>query len=291
MMHHETSGSTINYERHMEAAYNLMNKYGYDAVKSGYVGDILPQGEYHYSQPMVNHYLYAVQQAAKHHIMVNAHEAVRPTGLCRTYPNLVGNESARGTEFEAFGGSEPYHTVILPFTRLQGGPMDYTPGILETKLSKWCDNPSYVHTTLVGQLALYCTMYSPLQMAADLPENYEKYADAFQFIKDVAVDWDDSKYLEAEPAQYITVARKAKGTNNWFIGGKCNQNGHKSTIKLNFLDKGRKYKATIYTDGKNASYDKNPSSYIITKKTLKRGDTLNITEAPGGGFAISLIAL
>ena len=291
MMHHETSGSTINYERHMEAAYNLMNKYGYDAVKSGYVGDILPQGEYHYSQPMVNHYLYAVQQAAKHHIMVNAHEAVRPTGLCRTYPNLVGNESARGTEFEAFGGSEPYHTVILPFTRLQGGPMDYTPGILETKLSKWCDNPSYVHTTLVGQLALYCTMYSPLQMAADLPENYEKYADAFQFIKDVAVDWDDSKYLEAEPAQYITVARKAKGTNNWFIGGKCNQNGHKSTIKLDFLDKGRKYKATIYTDGKNASYDKNPSSYIITKKTLKRGDTLNITEAPGGGFAISLIAL
>lgn len=291
MMHHETSGSTINYERHIEAAYNLMNKYGYDAVKSGYVGDILPQGEYHYSQPMVNHYLYAVQQAAKHHIMVNAHEAVRPTGLCRTYPNLVGNESARGTEFEAFGGSEPYHTLILPFTRLQGGPMDYTPGILETKLSKWCDNPSYVHTTLVGQLALYCTMYSPLQMAADLPENYEKYADAFQFIKDVAVDWDDSKYLEAEPAQYITVARKAKGTNNWFIGGKCDQNGHKSTIKLDFLDKGRKYKATIYTDGKNASYDKNPSSYIITKKTLKRGDTLNITEAPGGGFAISLIAL
>lgn len=291
MMHHETSGSTINYERHIEAAYNLMNKYGYDAVNSGYVGDILPQGEYHYSQPMVNHYLYAVQQAAKHHIMVNAHEAVRPTGLCRTYPNLVGNESARGTEFEAFGGSEPYHTVILPFTRLQGGPMDYTPGILETKLSKWCDNPSYVHTTLVGQLALYCTMYSPLQMAADLPENYEKYADAFQFIKDVAVDWDDSKYLEAEPAQYITVARKAKGTNNWFIGGKCDQNGHKSTIKLDFLDKGRKYKATIYTDGKNASYDKNPSSYIITKKTLKRGDTLNITEAPGGGFAISLIAL
>lgn len=291
MMHHETSGSTINYERHLEAAYNLMNKYGYDAVKSGYVGDILPQGEHHYSQPMVNHYLYAVQQAAKHHIMVNAHEAVRPTGLCRTYPNLVGNESARGTEFEAFGGSEPYHTLILPFTRLQGGPMDYTPGILETKLSKWCDNPSYVHTTLVGQLALYCTMYSPLQMAADLPENYEKYADAFQFIKDVAVDWDDSKYLEAEPAQYITVARKAKGTNNWFIGGKCDQNGHKSTIKLDFLDKGRKYKATIYTDGKNASYDKNPSSYIITKKTLKRGDTLNITEAPGGGFAISLIAL
>lgn len=290
MMHHETSGSTINYERHMEDAYNLMNKYGYDAVKTGYVGDILPQGEYHYSQSMVNHYLYVVQQAAKHHIMVNAHEAVRPTGLCRTYPNLVGNESARGTEFEAFGGSEPYHTVILPFTRLQGGPMDYTPGILETQLSKWCDNTSYVRTTLVGQLALYCTMYSPLQMAADLPENYEKYADAFQFIKDVAADWDDSKYLEAEPAQYITVARKAKGTNNWFIGGKCDAKGHKSTIKLDFLDKGRKYQATIYADGKDASYDKNPSSYVITKKTVKKGDRLNLIQAPGGGFAVSLIA-
>ena len=290
MMHHETSGSTINYERHMEDAYNLMNKYGYDAVKTGYVGDILPQGEYHYSQSMVNHYLYVVQQAAKHHIMVNAHEAVRPTGLCRTYPNLVGNESARGTEFEAFGGSEPYHTVILPFTRLQGGPMDYTPGILETQLSKWCDNTSYVRTTLVGQLALYCTMYSPLQMAADLPENYEKYADAFQFIKDVAADWDDSKYLEAEPAQYITVARKAKGTNNWFIGGKCDAKGHKSTIKLDFLDKGRKYQATIYADGKDASYDKNPSSYVITKKIVKKGDRLNLIQAPGGGFAVSLIA-
>ncbi len=291
MMHHETSGSTVNYERHMEAAYTLMNAYGYDAVKSGYVGDMLPQGEYHYSQPMINHYLYAVQQAAKHRIMVNAHEAVRPTGLCRTYPNLVGNESARGTEFEAFGGNEPYHTVILPFTRLQGGPMDYTPGILETKLSKWCDNTSYVHTTLVGQLALYCTMYSPLQMAADLPENYERYADAFQFIKDVATDWDDSKYLEAEPAQFITVARKAKGTDNWFIGGKCDQQGHRSTIKLDFLDKGRKYQATIYADGKDASYDKNPSSYVITKKIIKKGDTLHLVQAPGGGFAVSLIAL
>ena len=290
MMHHETSASTANYERRMEKAYELMNKYGYDAVKSGYVGDIIPRGEYHYSQSMINHYLYCVKEAAKHHIMVNAHEAVRPTGLCRTYPNLVGNESARGTEYEAFGGSEPYHTVILPFTRLQGGPMDYTPGILETKLNKWCNNQSYVHTTLVGQLALYLTMYSPLQMAADLPENYEKYDDAFQFIRDVACDWDDSKYLEAEPAQYITVARKAKGTNNWFIGGKCDQNGHQSTIKLDFLDKGRKYACTIYADAPNADYEKNPAAYRITKKIVKRGDTLKLTMARGGGFAVSLIA-
>ena len=290
MMHHETSASTANYERRMEKAYELMNKYGYDAVKSGYVGDIIPRGEYHYSQSMINHYLYCVKEAAKHHIMVNAHEAVRPTGLCRTYPNLVGNESARGTEYEAFGGSEPYHTVILPFTRLQGGPMDYTPGILETKLNKWCNNQSYVHTTLVGQLALYLTMYSPLQMAADLPENYEKYDDAFQFIRDVACDWDDSKYLEAEPAQYITVARKAKGTNNWFIGGKCDQNGHQSTIKLDFLDKGRKYACTIYADAPNADYEKNPAAYRIIKKIVKRGDTLKLTMARGGGFAVSLIA-
>ena len=290
MMHHETSASTANYERRMEKAYELMNKYGYDAVKSGYVGDIIPRGEYHYSQSMINHYLHCVKEAAKHHIMVNAHEAVRPTGLCRTYPNLVGNESARGTEYEAFGGSEPYHTVILPFTRLQGGPMDYTPGILETKLNKWCNNQSYVHTTLVGQLALYLTMYSPLQMAADLPENYEKYDDAFQFIRDVACDWDDSKYLEAEPAQYITVARKAKGTNNWFIGGKCDQNGHQSTIKLDFLDKGRKYACTIYADAPNADYEKNPAAYRITKKIVKRGDTLKLTMAHGGGFAVSLIA-
>lgn len=290
MMHHETSASTLNYERHMEAAYNLMNKYGYDAVKSGYVGDILPQGEFHYSQPLVNHYLYAVKEAAKHHIMVNAHEAVRPTGLCRTYPNLVGNEAARGTEYEAFEGNAPYHTVILPFTRLQGGPMDYTPGILETRLNKWCNNNNYVHTTLVGQLALYLVMYSPLQMAADTPENYQKYDDAFQFIRDVAVDWDDSKYLEAEPAQYITVARKAKGTNNWFIGGKCDANGHESTIKLDFLDKGRKYKATIYADAKDADYEKNPAAYVITKRVVKKGDVLKLKQARGGGFAISLMA-
>ena len=291
MMHHETSSSVTNYERWMEQAYQLMNDYGYNSVKSGYVGDIIPRGDHHYSQSMNNHYLYAVKEAAKHHIMVNAHEATRPTGLCRTYPNLIGNESARGTEYEAFGGSNPDHTVILPFTRLQGGPMDYTPGILETELSTWSDNPNRVHTTLVGQLALYVTMYSPLQMAADLPENYAKFMDAFQFIRDVAVDWDDSKYLEAEPGDYITVARKAKGTDNWFIGGKCDENGHKSVIKLDFLDKGRKYACTIYADAKDASFDKNPKAYTITKKTVKKGDTLKLTQAPGGGFAVSLMAL
>ena len=290
LMHHETSSSTQNYERHLPEAFALMEKYGYDAIKGGYVGDIIPRGDHHFSQPMNNHYLYVVKEAAKHHIMVNQHEAVRPTGLCRTYPNLIGNESARGTEYEAFGGSRPDHTVILPFTRLQGGPMDYTPGILETQLKTWSDNPNYVHTTLVGQLALYLTMYSPLQMAADLPENYKKYDDAFQFIRDVACDWDDSKYLEAEPARYITVARKAKGTDNWFVGGKCNEDGHKSTVRLDFLDKGRKYECTIYADAKDASFDKNPKAYVITKRTVKRGDVLKLTEAPGGGFAISIIA-
>ena len=290
MMHHETSSSVMNYERWMDKAYKLMNQYGYDAVKSGYVGDIIPRGEHHYSQTMNNHYLHAVKEAAKHHIMVNAHEATRPTGLCRTYPNLVGNESARGTEYEAFGGSRPDHTVVLPFTRLQGGPMDYTPGIFETKLDTWSSNPSYVHTTLVGQLALYLVMYSPLQMAADLPEHYEKYMDAFQFIKDVAVDWDDSKYIEAEPGDYITVARKTKGTDNWFVGGKCDENGHKAVVKLDFLDKGRKYECTIYADAKDADYETNPKAYTITKKTVKKGDTLKVTEARGGGFAVSLMA-
>ena len=290
MMHHETSSSVGNYERYLENAFKLMNQYGYDAVKGGYVGDIIPRGDHHFSQSMNEHYLYVVKEAAKHRIMVNAHEAVRPTGLCRTYPNLVGNESARGTEYEAFGGSRPDHTVILPFTRLQGGPMDYTPGILETQLSTWSDNKSWVRTTLVGQLALYVTMYSPLQMVADLPENYAKFNDAFQFIKDVACDWDDSRYLEAEPADYITVARKAKGTNNWFVGGKCDENGHKSIVRLDFLDKGRKYECTIYADGKDAHYKDNPKAYTITKRMVKKGDTLKLTEAPGGGFAISLIA-
>lgn len=290
MMHHETSSSVTNYERHMERAYSLMNRYGYDAVKSGYVGDIIPRGEHHFGQYMNNHYLYAVTEAAKHHLMVNAHEATRPTGLCRTYPNLVGNESGRGTEYEAFGGSDPAHTVILPFTRLQGGPMDYTPGILETKLSTWSDNPSWVRTTLCGQLSLYLVMYSPLQMAADLPENYEKYADAFQFIKDVAVDWDESRYIEAEPARYITVARKAKGTDNWFVGGKTGIHPRQAVVKLDFLDKGRKYDCTIYQDAPGADYENNPKAYNIVRKTVKRGDVLKINEVRGGGFAVSLIA-
>ena len=288
MMHHETSSSVMNYERYMEDAYNLMNKYGYNSVKSGYVGNIIPRGEHHYGQVMNNHYLHAVTEAAKHKIMVNAHEATRPTGLCRTYPNLIGNESARGTEYEAFGGSNPDHTVILPFTRLQGGPMDYTPGIFETQLKNWSSNQSYVHTTLAGQLALYLVMYSPLQMAADLPEHYEKYNDAFQFIKDVAVDWDDSKYIEAEPGDYITVARKAKGTDNWFIGGKCDENGHKAVIKLDFLDKGKTYECTIYSDAADADYEKNPKAYSIIRKQVKRGDVLKINEARGGGFGVSL---
>jgi hypothetical protein len=290
LMHHETSSSAQNYERHIKDAFKLMNKYGYDAVKTGYVGDIIPRGDHHYSQSMNNHYLYVVKEAAKHHIMVNAHEATRPTGLCRTYPNLVGNESARGTEYEAFGGSRPDHTCILPFTRLQGGPMDYTPGIFETKLSTWSDNTSWARITIAGSLALYLTMYSPLQMAADLPEHYEKYDDAFQFIRDVACDWDQSIYLEAEPADYITVARKAKGTDNWFLGGKCDENGHKSTIKLDFLDKGRKYDCTIYADAKDAHYETNPKAYVITKRVVTAKDVLKLTEAPGGGFAVSLIA-
>lgn len=289
MMHHETSSSAQNYERHLEKAFTLMNKYGYDAVKTGYVGDIIPRGDHHYSQSMNNHYLYVVKEAAKHHIMVNAHEATRPTGICRTYPNLVGNESARGTEYEAFGGSRPDHTCILPFTRLQGGPMDYTPGIFVTKLSEWSDNTSWARITLAGSLALYLTMYSPLQMAADLPENYEKFDDAFQFIRDIACDWDQSIYLEAEPADYITVARKAKGTDNWFIGGKCDENGHQSVIKLDFLDKGRKYDCTIYADAKGAHYDTNPQAYTITKRVVKKGDVLKVKEAPGGGFAVSLM--
>ena len=288
MMHHETSASVMNYERYMQDAYKLMNKYGYNSVKSGYVGNIIPRGEHHYGQVMNNHYLHAVTEAAKHKIMVNAHEATRPTGLCRTYPNLIGNESARGTEYEAFGGSNPDHTVILPFTRLQGGPMDYTPGIFETQLKNWSSNQSYVHTTLAGQLALYLVMYSPLQMAADLPEHYEKYSDAFQFIKDVAVDWDDSKYIEAEPGDYITVARKAKGTDNWFIGGKCDENGHKAVIKLDFLDKGKTYECTIYSDAADADYEKNPKAYSIIRKQVKRGDVLKINEARGGGFGVSL---
>ena len=287
MMHHETSSAALNYERYMDDAFKLMVKHGYDAVKTGYVGDIIPRGEYHYSQLMNNHYQRVIEKAADYHIMVNAHEATRPTGICRTWPNLVGNESARGTEYEAFGGSVPYHTVILPFTRLQGGPMDYTPGIFETKLSDWSDNKSYVHTTLCGQLALYLVMYSPLQMAADLPEHYEKYDDAFQFIRDVPCDWSDSRYLEAEPAQYITVARKDKKSENWFVGGKTDA-ARTATIKLDFLDKNAKYECTVYADGAKADYESAPKDYVISKKTVRAGQTLKIREARGGGFAISL---
>ncbi len=287
MMHHETSSSVRNYERHMEKAYSLMNQHGYDAVKSGYVGNIVPFGEHHYGQWLVNHYLYAIKEAAKHKIMVNAHEAVRPTGLCRTYPNLIGNESAKGTEYEAFGALYPAHTTILPFTRLNGGPMDYTPGILETDLS-WANNKNKFNTTLAAQLALYVTMYSPLQMAADTPENYAKYMDAYQFIKDVALDWDKSLYLEAEPGEYITIARKAKGTDAWFIGCKANEKGHKSTIKLDFLDKGAKYEATIYADTTDASWDKNPKAYTIKTIKVKHGQALKLAAAPGGGYAISI---
>ena len=292
MMHHETSGSTRNYERHMKAAYELMNKYGYNSVKSGYVGDILPIGEHHYSQATINHYLYAIKEAAKHKIMVNAHEAVRPTGLCRTYPNLIGNESARGTEYEAFGGNKPFHTTILPFTRLQGGPMDYTPGILETEVKNVNpNNTSQVRSTLAKQLALYVTMYSPLQMAADLPENYERFADAFQFIKDVPVDWQESVYLEAEPGRYITVARKDKHSDNWYVGNTSNENGHTSELLLNFLDKNKKYEATIYADAKNADWQTNPKAYTITKQKVNAKTKLKLTAAKGGGYAIKISEL
>jgi len=289
-MHHETSASIRNYERHMEAAYNLMNKYGYTAVKSGYVGNIIPRGEHHYGQWMNNHYLYALKQAAKHHIMVNAHEAVRPTGLCRTWPNLIGNEAARGTEYEATNGSKPFHTTILPFTRLQGGPMDYTPGIFEMDMSKNNPkNPNHVNSTLARQLALYVTMYSPLQMAADMIEHYEEHMDAFQFIKDVAVDWEESRYLEAEPGRYIVAARKAKGTGNWFVGCTASVHGHTSKVSLNFLDPGKKYIATVYADAKDAHYKTNPQAYVIRKGIVTAKTALKLTAASGGGYAISIV--
>lgn len=287
MMHHETSSSVRNYERHMEEAYSLMNKYGYDAVKSGYVGNILPRGEYHFGQWMVNHYLYAVKKAAEHRIMVNAHEAVRPTGLCRTYPNLIGNESARGTEYQAFGGTSPKHVTILPFTRLNGGPMDFTPGIFEMELSKFAKNKSHVNATIANQLGLYLTMYSPLQMAADLPEHYERFMDAFQFIKDVALDWSESRYLQAEPGDYIIVARKAKESGQWFLGGVTDEEKRTFDISLDFLEKGKKYEATIYQDAPDAHYKTNPQAYIIGRQKVKSRDKLQLTAAPGGGFAVS----
>ena len=290
IMHHETSSSTRNYERHLDTAYKFMNENGYDAVKSGYVGPILPRGENHYSQWINNHYQYAIEKAAEYKIMVNAHEAVRPTGVGRTWPNLIGNESARGTEYQAFGGSKANHVTLLPFTRLLGGPMDYTPGIFEMDISKLNpNNQSHVNSTIANQLALYVTMYSPLQMAADLPENYNRFLDAFQFIKDVALDWDDSKYLEAEPGEFITVARKAKGTNNWFVGNVNGYSPRTSNIKFDFLDAGKKYTATIYADAKNADYKTNPQAYTIRKITVTNKSKLSQLSVPGGGFAISII--
>ena len=285
IMHHETSSSIMNYEKHMDQAYQLMKDYGYDAVKSGYVGNLIPRGEHHYSQIAINHYQHAIERAADYKIMVNAHEAVRPTGLCRTYPNLIGNESARGTEFQAFGGITPGHTAILPFTRLQGGPMDYTPGIFEMQ----CSNGSRANSTIGGQLALYVTMYSPLQMAADFPENYEKHLDAFQFIKDVAIDWDKSIYLEAEPMEYITAARKAKGSSSWFVGSVTGLKPHNSTLRLDFLDKGKTYVATVYADAPDADYKTNPQAYTITKGLVTAKSVLKLHSVAGGGYAISIV--
>ncbi len=290
MMHHETSSSIRNYERHLDKAYQLMNRYDYPSVKSGYVGDIIPRGENHYSQWINNHYQYAIEKAAEYKIMVNAHEAVRPTGISRTWPNLIGNESARGTEYQAFGGSKPNHVTILPFTRLIGGPMDYTPGIFEMDISKLNpNNDSHVNATIANQLALYVTMSSPLQMAADLPEHYEQYPDAFQFIKDVALDWDESHYLEAEPGAYVTVARKAKGSDNWYVGNTAGNEPFTSKISFDFLEKGRDYIATIYADAPDAHYKSNPQAYAIRKVRVNSKSKLTQRSAPGGGYAISIV--
>lgn len=290
IMHHETSSSVINYERHLDQAYQFMVDNGYPAVKSGYVGDIVPYGEHHYSQFMNNHYLRCITKAADYKIMVNAHEATRPTGICRTYPNWIGNESARGTEYESFGGNPVNHTTILPFTRLVGGPMDYTPGIFQMDLSKTApgQNTNHVRSTLARQLALYVTLYSPLQMAADLIENYEPYMDAFKFIEDVPVDWQKTLYLEAEPGDYVTMARKDKHSEDWYVGSSVDENGHVSTLRLDFLTPGKKYQATIYADGKDASWDKNPQSYTITTQTVTSKSVLKLKSASGGGFAISI---
>lgn len=289
MMHHETSSSIRNYERHMDAAYDLMNKYGYDAVKSGYVGQIFPRGEHHYGQYMNNHYQYAIRKAAEHHIMDNAHEAVRPTGLCRTYPNMIGNESAKGTEYQAFGGLQPQHVTILPFTRLNGGPMDYTPGIFVMDMKENCPtNKSHVNATICNQLALYLTMYSPLQMAADFPEHYMKYADAFQFIKDVAVDWRKSKYLFAEPGDYLIVARQAKDSGQWFVGGVTDELSRSFEVPMSFLDAGENYEVTLYADSEDADYKTNPQSYVISKVSVTSESVVPVTMAPGGGFAMSV---
>ncbi len=290
IMHHETSGSTRNYERHLDKAFQFMNENGYDAAKTGYVGNILPLGEHHYSQSILNHYQYVIEKAVDYKIMINAHEAVRPTGICRTYPNMIGNESARGTEFQAFGGSKANHTTLLPFTRLLGGPMDYTPGVFEMDIAKLNpNNNSHVNTTLANQLGLYVVMYSPLQMAADLPENYNRFLDAFQFIKDVPVEWATSKYLEAQPGYYITIARKDKNSNNWFVGNSNGYNARISTITLNFLEKGKKYEATIYADAADADYKTNPQAYKISKQKVTNKTKLQLKTAAGGGYAISIV--
>ena len=292
MMHHETSASARNYERHLDKAFQFMVDNGYNSVKTGYVGDIIPRGEYHYGQWMVNHYQHVLEKAADYKIMVNAHEAVRPTGLCRTYPNLIGNESARGTEYESFGGNNPDHTTILPFTRLQGGPMDYTPGIFEQDLTKMNpNNNSWVNTTLSRQLALYVTMYSPLQMAADIIENYKRFPEPFQFIVDVPVDWQDSKILEAEPGDYITIARKDKNSENWFVGCTVDENGYVSNINLDFLTPGKKYELTLYGDAKDAHYRNNPQAYTIKKMKVNNKTKISQKCAPGGGYAMSIVEI
>lgn len=289
IMHHETSGSAANYERWSDKAFQLMNKYGYDAVKTGYVGDIIPRGEHHYSQWTINHYYRIAEKANEYKIMINSHESVRPTGESRTYPNYISAEAARGTEYEAFGGNKPDHQTVLPFTRWMGGSMDYTPGIFQTKLDYYFPGDKrFVKTTLAKQLALYVTMYMPLQMAADLPENYKKHMDAFQFIKDVAADWDDTKILSAEPGDYVITARKAKGTENWFVGGITDENKREYTVDFSFLDKGKKYEATIYEDGKDADYIDNPQSYNIYKKQITSKSKINFKMVRSGGFAVSV---
>ena len=293
MMHHETSSSVRNYERHLDQALDLMDKYGYNSIKSGYVGDILPIGEHHYSQSLINHYMYVVKKAAEHKIMLNGHEMVRPTGLCRTYPNLIGSESARGTEYQAFGGTMPHHVTILPFTRLNGGPMDYTPGIFFMDLASVTDgrNDSWVNATIANQLALYVTMSSPLQMAADLPEHYAQFMDAFQFIKDVDIDWIQSKYLLAEPGEYVVVARQGKKNGQWFCGGVTDDNKRTLEVPMNFLEPGKTYEATIYADAENADYKEAPQAYRIWKQDVTASDVLSMTMARGGGFAISFVEM
>ncbi|MBO5216869.1 MAG: glycoside hydrolase family 97 protein [Alistipes sp.] len=290
MMHHETSASIRNYERHMDKAYQFMVDNGYNSVKSGYVGNIFPRGEYHYGQLMNNHYLYAIKKAAEYKIMVNAHEAVRPTGLCRTYPNLIGNESARGTEYQSFGGNHPHHVTILPFTRLQGGPMDYTPGIFRMDISSFVpSHNSKVLSTLANQLALYVTLYSPLQMAADMPEHYEQYIDAFQFIVDVPVEWSESRYLAAEPGDYVVIARKDKNSESWFVGGVTDDNARTMPLSFDFLDANKEYVATVYADAKDADYATNPEAYVIYKGKVTSKSATEIKMARGGGFAISIV--